>query len=320
MIPLEINGLRKHYGRHQVLRGVDLALASGTVHGLVGLNGAGKTTTLQCILGLLPYDSGEVSVLGLPPAKLHRSRGEVAVVFDEPCLHPHLTVGQILEHACLLTSSSDKQNLRELEILLGIERYHNFKVRELSLGNRRRTSIAQALVGNPDFILLDEPFNGLDAGGVDDLLALIQSLNRDQGISFLLASHQLSYLERICSHMAILHRGQIAVSGDIGSLLQSKQTRLTLLTSDQPQTRRLLRDMVGVTLVPGEEDDSSPIVCDLRDGSSAAINRALVTAGIDVFELTRQRSSLDALFRDVTGELRDVTGGTENGTGGATDD
>ncbi|MCW8195051.1 ABC transporter ATP-binding protein [Proteobacteria bacterium 005FR1] len=295
--PLTVDGLRKRYGGHEVLRGVDLQLAPGAIHGLVGLNGAGKTTTLQCILGLLPYDGGEVSVLGLAPAALHRCAGKVAVVFDEPCLHPHLTVGETLRHAALLTGAPT-HDLAGLEKLLGIERYHDFKVRQLSLGNRRRTSIAQALVGDPCFLLLDEPFNGLDAGGVDDLLELIARLNRERGIAFMLASHQLSYLEQVCSHLAILHQGRIAVSDSVETLLGGRHARLALATGDQVRARALLEEMEGLT-VCGESQ--SGLVCELRDISAAAVNRALVTAGIDVFELRPQRSSLDALFREVTG-------------------
>src|SRR5690606_31077562 len=122
------------------------------------------------------------------------------------------------EYAALL-SAAERQDLPRLEALLGIEAYRDFRISQLSLGNRRRASIAQALVGEPSLLVLDEPFNGLDAGGVDDLLALIRRLNREQGMSFLLASHQLSYLERICSHMAILHEGRIACAGSLDSLL-----------------------------------------------------------------------------------------------------
>jgi ABC-type multidrug transport system ATPase subunit len=297
--PLSIAGLRKRYGKHEVLRGVDLRLAAGTIHGLVGLNGAGKTTTLQCILGLLPYDDGEVSILGLSPAALHRCGGTVAVVFDEPCLHPHLTVGETLEHAALLTGYP-RRDLRSLEAMLGIERYHDFKVRHLSLGNRRRTSIAQALVGDPSFLLLDEPFNGLDAGGVEDLLELIARLNRERGIAFLLASHQLSYLERVCSHLAILHRGQIAISDTVDSLLGARKSQLLLATDDPIRARTLLDAVEGVS-VCNDGAEAGQLICELRDTSAAAVNRELVSAGVDVHELRPQRSSLEALFRRVTG-------------------
>ncbi|MGQ9425673.1 ABC transporter ATP-binding protein [Gilvimarinus sp. F26214L] len=303
MTPLIIRDLRKTFGRHAVLRGVDLQMEAGTVLGLVGLNGAGKTTTLQCMLGLLPFDGGEVSVFGLPPAALYRSGGRVAVVFDEPCLHPHLTVAQTLEHARLLTGA-DRSELPRLEVLLGIERYHHVRLRDLSLGNRRRCSIAQALVGEPSLIILDEPFNGLDAGGVDDLLALIRKLNRERGISFLLASHQLSYLERICSHMAILHQGRIALADRMDRLLAAKTTRVNLLVSEPGPAREHLGALRGVRWLEeesGREGEHYRITCELQDLGVADLNRSLVGAGIDVFGLQPHRQSLDALFRRITG-------------------
>lgn len=313
---LQVRELQKHFGKTTVLQGVNLAIESGAIHGLVGLNGAGKTTALQCILGLLRFNSGEVSVLDLKPEKLFQSKGRVAVVFDEPCLQPHLTVGQILELAqissgLLPTKLARKKNSEELEALLGITRYHDFKIRNLSLGNRRRTSIAQALVGNPSFIILDEPFNGLDAGGVDDVLALIKKLNQEKGITFLLASHQLSYLEKICSHMAFLHLGKILVSDKVSSLLSSKKNRLTLTTSNNDKSRALLEDSPGVSDIEqkskflataGSEEGTTPttLSCALDGKTSAEINRLLIENNIDVFELVQQKTSLENLFREVT--------------------
>lgn len=308
---LSIRGLYKRYGKHAVLNGIDLNVASGSIHGLVGLNGAGKTTTLSCLLGLIPYDRGDVAVLGYQPQQLFLSRGKVAVVFDEPCLHPHFTVGQALQFAQLTVggkSQSDGNNepqdrsLDAIERLLSIEHYHNFKVRQLSLGNRRRTAIAQALVGNPQLMILDEPFNGLDAGGVDDVLALIQQLNQQRGITFLLASHQLSYLERVCTHMAILHRGQIAVSDSIASLLRKKHSHVTLQCGDNAQALSFIRQLDGVTVTNSHSEHG--IVCELDGPTSAMLNRRLVQAGIEIQEIVLHRPSLDSLFREYTADSR----------------
>lgn len=309
--PLIVAGLQKSYGKQQVLRGVDLRLQAASIHGLVGLNGAGKTTSLQCILGLLPFESGTISVLGYSPSELHRSKGAVSVVFDEPCLHPHLTVGETLRHAALLTGASRKQ-LPELEEQLGIARYHDFKLRDLSLGNRRRTSIAAALVGSPSLIVLDEPFNGLDAGGVEDVLNLIRQLNRERGITFLLASHQLSYLERICSHMAVLHEGRVRASGSVGQLLAQGRQRVRLLTTQPEQCTALLGSMAEVrvceTSAKDATDGLASVVCELKEIDSAMLNRQLVTAGIDVHELSPERYSLERLFRELTGGASSESG------------
>ena len=137
----------------------------------------------------------------------------------------------MLEYTRITCGKKDSVYPEEVEEKLGISRYRNYKVKNLSLGNRRRASIAQALIGKPDFIILDEPFSSLDAGGVDDLLLLIKELNRKEGITFLLASHQLPYLEQICTHVSILHEGAIALSIRIEELFELEHTRAILHTN-----------------------------------------------------------------------------------------
>ena len=193
---LSVTGLYKKYGQFEVLKGLDLVLYPGAIHGLVGLNGSGKTTTLECILGLQDFDRGEIRVLGHGPRKLHAAQGRIVAIFDTPSLNPNLTVRQSLRQALLLCDGAARKPA-EVEAQLGITKFSDFKIKNLSLGNKRRASIAHALLANPEIILLDEPFNGLDAGGVDEVLALIKDLNQKQGTSFLLSSHQLPYLEEI---------------------------------------------------------------------------------------------------------------------------
>lgn len=298
--PLVIKGLCKHYGKVEVLRQLDLEVTAGAVHGLVGLNGSGKTTTLECLLGMQPSYTGEVQVLGLSPKNLHRSHGDIVGIFDSPSLHPQLTVRQALEHAQLLCARAShtprSRTPQEVEAMLGISRYSHFLIRQLSLGNRRRASIAQGLIGRPRMVVLDEPFNGLDAGGVDDVLALISRLNRDEGTTFLLSSHQLPYLERICSHISILHQGHIVVSDHVDHLFSANQLRLLVHCDDVVRASTSVQGMRGVTI-----EDSVPglLTLQLEDISPALINQRLVEQGIAVEELVRERSSLNSLFRDV---------------------
>lgn|SRR5690606_3044363 len=298
--PLVIRGLDKRYGKVEVLRQLDLEVAPGAVHGLVGLNGSGKTTTLECLLGLQPYQAGEIRILGQSPQHLHRSHGDIVGIFDSPSLHPQLTVRQSLVHAELLsTGAANRPSLTpaEVESMLGIARYSNYRIRQLSLGNRRRASIAQGLIGNPRLVILDEPFNGLDAGGVDDVLALISQLNRDEGTTFLLSSHQLPYLERICSHISILHQGRIAISDQVDRLFNDSQLRLLVHCSDAERAGAIVQDLPGVTV---EASAAGMLTLQLADISPALVNRRLVEHGIEVDELVRERNSLDVLFRQIT--------------------
>ena len=301
-LPLSVSGLKKNYGTFSVLRGLDLELEHEAIHGLVGLNGSGKTTSLECILGLQEFNGGQVHVLGRSPNELHAARGKIVAVFDTPSLHPNLSLMQCLHQAALLCETVYRTPLQVAQ-MLGIERYSNFKIKQLSLGNKRRASIAQALLGRPELIVLDEPFNGLDAEGVDDVLQLITTLNREEGTAFLLASHQLPYLEQVCSHIAILHHGRIVVSDEIAKLLgQSKST--ILLKSAQPESAAQFIQQLDGFERP-KLDAEGYLRVDGETISSANLNQKLVAAGIDVSELIVKRGSLASLFREITSEKND---------------
>lgn len=300
LTPLSIKGLKKSFGSNTVLDGVEMNVEAGTIHGLVGLNGAGKTTAMSCMLGLQPYQQGMIQIFGKNPQHLYQTRGKVAAVFDEPCLHPNFSVEDVLQLAQLSVGSKDRSERLKQMRLLGIERYRSYKVKNLSLGNRRRTAIAQALVSKPAFIILDEPFNGLDAGGVDDVLALIKQLNQREGISFLLASHQLSYLESTCTHMSILHQGKVAKTGAIKQLLVDERSRVMLQVDKPSAAKEALNSMSGVSVLD-DDGESGAVVCELLDTTSAQLNRSLIEKGYAISELRLYKPSLNALFRSVTG-------------------
>ncbi len=295
---LRVRGLRKRYGDVPVLRGVDIELPASKVLGLVGLNGSGKTTTIECALGLQGFQEGEVSVLGRGPGELFRLQGDVVAIFDSPSVPPHLTVRQCLEHARLLCARP-RRGCAEVERLLGIEKYTRYRIRQLSLGNRRRVSIAQALLGEPRLILLDEPFNGLDAGGVDQVLELIASLNRESGASFLLSSHQLPYLERVCSHVAILHEGRIAAAGALGELLADSASRVVLHSTEPELALRLLENDGRVSDLA--RPSASHLSMRLREWRTDQLVAHLVKNEVPVCELIQQSASLEHFFRELTG-------------------
>ena len=293
---LKISNLHKSYGKFSVIRNLNLELVPNSIHGLVGLNGSGKTTTLECILGMQSFDDGQISVLGHNPSHLHQAEGAVVGIFDTPSLHPNLTVRQSLEHARLLCKNPVR-TCEEVESLLGVTAYRKFKIRHLSLGNKRRASIAHALIGNPELIVLDEPFNGLDAEGVEDVLQLIKTLNTEAGTAFLLSSHQLPYLEQICSHLAILHNGSIVVSDEIDNLFQRHKTSL-LVRCDAPEQARSIVEQSGLATL--QSIDGEQLQFELETGTAMEINRLLVSASIGVSELSLKQDSLGSLFQSIT--------------------
>ncbi len=299
---ISVSGLNKTYGKFEVIKNLDLEIQNKAIHGLVGLNGSGKTTTLECILGLQPSNSGTISVMGQKPEALHLTQGRVVAIFDTPSLHPNLTVRQCLKHASLLCNQIVRTPI-EAEQLLGIEQFQNFKIRNLSLGNKRRASIAQALLGKPEVIILDEPFSGLDAEGVNDVLRLITRLNSEENTTFLLSSHQLPYLEQICTDIAILHKGSIAIDGDVNSLLKTSGNQLLLKTPNASLAISVMETVEGVEY--SHTDTEGYLHVQMTAAESAKLNQILVEKQIPVAEMILQRGSLGKLFRKITNEERE---------------
>jgi ABC-2 type transport system ATP-binding protein len=296
---LSVSGLKKSYGIHEVISNLDLQIQQESIHGLVGLNGSGKTTSLECMLGLQSINGGEISILNYSPQQLHRANGDIVAIFDSPSLLPNLTVRQCMQHASLLCETP-KRSPETVEQLLSIERFSNFKIKHLSLGNKRRASIAHALIGNPKMIILDEPFNGLDAEGVDDVLQLIKKLNKAEGTTFLLSSHQLPYLEQVCSHIAILNKGSIALNDKIETLLAQSSSCVLLQTDQQEKVIKFLEN--STTAQVNTAADPNYLQVTLTSIDSSQLNKMLVEQNIGINELILNRASLGSLFREITSE------------------
>ena len=296
---LSVSGLKKSYGIHEVISNLDLQIQQESIHGLVGLNGSGKTTSLECMLGLQSVNGGDISILNYSPQQLHRANGDIVAIFDSPSLLPNLTVRQCMQHASLLCETP-KRSPETVEQLLSIERFSNFKIKHLSLGNKRRASIAHALIGNPKMIILDEPFNGLDAEGVDDVLQLIKKLNKAEGTTFLLSSHQLPYLEQVCSHIAILNKGSIALNDKIETLLAQSSSCVLLQTDLQEKVIKFLEN--STTAQVNTAADPNYLQVTLTSIDSSQLNKMLVEQNIGINELILNRASLGSLFREITSE------------------
>ena len=297
---LATHGLTKRYGRIEVVSDLDLHVPRGAIFGLVGLNGAGKTTTLECALGLQRFQRGRVELLGEPLRGAWN--GRVAATFDQGALHPHLTVRQQLRYAEHVAFRGEGRRADELIDALALTRYAGRKTSRLSLGNRRRTAIATSLIGRPELVVLDEPFSGLDAEGVDDLLALLQRIHGDDGTTFLISSHQLPLLERVCSHLAFLHEGKLLRDGSVEELLAGEDDQVEIRVSDLAAAEGVLGAFAGVRVArsstaPDDERRRGEGLEISGDVDASELNSALVRAGVRVHALRPRRRTVDALFR-----------------------
>lgn len=298
MSALKVEHLVKRYGSVVILHDVSLEVADHSLFGLLGLNGAGKTTTLACALGLARPTSGRAEVLGVSSREIHRTKGRIGVLFDGSTNYAQLTVRQNLEVALLMSGiGGGGRSPADVERLLDLHRVSNRRAKKLSFGMQRRLAIARALLGRPELVIMDEPLSGLDAEGVDQMLALARSLNRDEGVTFILLSHRLHELETIVTAVALIHAGRVVAAGPLDQLLGPQANAVLLRVDRRDEASAVLAASPQVAGV--EPDGDGRLRVSLR-GDAAELNHTLVTRGFRVFELTPIRSSLAEFFRQAT--------------------
>lgn len=215
-VVLETQALTKFYRKTAVLEQVNLRLEQGKIYGFVGQNGAGKTTFLRLITGLAFPSSGKLALWGESATeKLQEQRKRIGSMIESPALFPNLTAWQNLEVQRILRGVPDKESIDRTLKLVGLEKSQK-KVRNFSLGMKQRLGISISLLGNPDLVILDEPTNGLDPVGIQELRDLIKRLN-DSGVTVLVSSHNLAEIQHIASYVGIIINGKLKYEGKVNS-------------------------------------------------------------------------------------------------------
>lgn len=206
---LQTNRLTKKYKNFPVLNGLTMNVPKGSIYGLVGKNGAGKTTLFRLICGLQEPDSGSYTLYGIrnDSGDITESRRRMGAVVETPAIYPDMTAEENLKHQYLVLGLPSFDYIPELLGLVGLENTGEKKVKDFSLGMKQRLGIAIALAGDPDFLVLDEPVNGLDPQGIVEMRELILKLNREKQITVLISSHILDELSRLATHYGIIHAG-----------------------------------------------------------------------------------------------------------------
>lgn len=243
---VKTSGLAKRFDRVQALAGLDLSVPPG-IFGLIGPNGSGKTTLLRILLGLIRTDSGQAEVLGL--SSRDRSldiRRRVGVLHEKPSFFSAMTAIEYLRKIKQIYRSSQEPS--ELLALVGLDHALDRRIGKLSAGMYQRLGIAQALIGDPELVFLDEPTSNLDVDGRDEIIRLIVNLNSKSGVSFFISSHILSEVERACHHVAFIKEGKIMDAGRVRDIIQ-KRTRWTyrIICSDPQQLHDALRPLSSIS-------------------------------------------------------------------------
>lgn len=204
--------ITKKYRKFTALNGVNMSVPKGAIYGFVGKNGAGKTTLIRIITGLQEPSEGEYTLLGIKSndtKNLLRARRRTGAIVETPAVYGNMTAYENMRHQSILSGNPSFDQLPELLELVGLNALDTKKVKNFSLGMRQRLSIALTLVNNPDFLILDEPINGLDPQGIVEIRELILKLNRERNITFLISSHILGELSKLATHYGFIEQGKI---------------------------------------------------------------------------------------------------------------
>lgn len=288
--------LCKRYGRHEVLRGVDLRVEPGQVFGLLGPNGAGKTTLIRLVLGLALPTSGRVRIFG---RDLFTARREVirhvGAVVEAPCFFPYLTAFENLHHLVSLTQPLPRERILETLGAVGLGPVALRKVGTFSYGMKQRLGIAQALLPDTRLLILDEPTNGLDPHGIAGMRNLIRRISSERGIAVLVSSHLLGEIEQVCDRVVILHHGRKVIDSSLEEL-QTRDAEIEVLV--EPDPAALARASLDGALRSSDEceDGLQLLRLSLPEAEIPAVVRTLVAAGLAVHRVERRTRNLEEIF------------------------
>ena len=295
---IQTQGLDFSFNRSgKILDNVSLNVPQGSIYGFLGPNGAGKTTTLRLVLGLLRIQKGKIEIFGknflqhrIPVLK------RIGSLIEQPSLYGHLTAKENLEIYRLIYQCN-KSRIAEVLNVVGLENTGSKKAKQFSLGMKQRLSIAITLLHQPELLILDEPTNGLDPNGIIETRELIKKLNQEHNTTILVSSHILNEVERMATHVGIIHKGKMLFQGTLPELqkMKTKRAALEIETNDNPRATQLLQDQFSVQHL--ENKISIPFQ---NKEQAAAVNRLLVQNGLEVFALHPQQSDLEQLFLEIT--------------------
>ena len=298
---LETRSLSKHYGHFKALDGMDMHVPKGAIYGLVGKNGAGKTTLIRLICGLQEPSSGSFTLYGTEnrDKAIVRARRRMGAVVETPSLYPDMTAEDNLKMQYRVLGLPSFEGIDQLLQLVGLEHTGKKKARNFSLGMKQRLGIAVALAGDPDFLVLDEPVNGLDPQGIIEIRELILKLNRERQISVLISSHILDELSRLATHYGFIDSGRMVKEISAEELDTVCRKCVRLVVSDVKPLGRVL-DSMGI-----EYNILSPTQADVfaRVNLSGLVN-ALAKEDCELIAAQERDESLESYYVNLVGGVR----------------
>ncbi|HYR12611.1 MAG TPA: ABC transporter ATP-binding protein [Mycobacterium sp.] len=296
---VEVERLSKRYGRVRALNEISFSVAEGEVFGFLGPNGAGKTTTIRILLGHQHQSGGAARIGGHDCWTDHvAAAGLFGATLEQPALYGFLSGRDNLRLFARTLGRVDEKQITQLLDLVGMTERANDKVKRYSMGMRQRLALAQAMLGKPRLLILDEPTNGLDPNGIHGLRILLRKL-AEEGMTIFFSSHLLAEVEELCDRVVVLHRGEVKAAGPLSELMNVKGFQYRIDVSDVDEAMKVVRSLDGLTVEPGTIKDSILVSSDMD--MARVINHALVSAGIGVDQLVHTQRGLEDVYIELTG-------------------
>lgn len=297
---IETYHLSKKYGGALRVNDLSLRVPEGCIYGFLGPNGAGKSTTLKMILGLVRPTGGDISVFGTSLTRRHRLSilKQVGSLIESPSYYGHLTGEENLRIVQTMRGVS-AQNIQEVLEIVRLSNQKNKRVAHYSLGMKQRLGLAAALLGYPRLLILDEPTNGLDPAGIQEMRELIKELPQRFGMTVLVSSHLLSEIDQMADHVGIIREGELVFQDSLAALHSRSKHHLALRTTDNARAQRLLQ---ARHLHVSDEGEGYLMLPLLNDDTTAALVQVLAESGVGLLRLEERQKSLEDIFLELTGK------------------
>ena len=297
---VKTENLVKRFNNVNSVDNVNLKVREGEVYGFLGPNGAGKSTAIKMILGLIKPTSGKISVFG---KSIINSREEIlkdiGALVESPSYYGHLTAYENLD-ILRRVLKVNKEEIEEKLKLVNLWDDRNKKVREFSLGMKQRLGIAQALMGNPKLLILDEPTNGLDPAGIIEIRNLIKYLAKEKNITIIISSHILSEIELVATEVAVINKGKLLYQGSLNNLKKNSTNEVLIGIENDEENQLVCKLLVSRGYRVNEE--SGKLKVKGNNVSASTVCKELVMAGYALNYLSEEKSSLEEIFLGLTKE------------------
>lgn len=292
--------LSKKYGSVLRVSDLDLRVPEGCIYGFLGPNGAGKSTTLKMILGLVRPTAGDIAVFGEPMMRRNRLAilKQVGSLIESPSYYGHLSGEENLRIVQTMRGVPEK-NIREVLEIVRLTDAKDKRAAHYSLGMKQRLGLAAALLGYPRLLILDEPTNGLDPAGIQEMRELIKELPQRFGMTVVVSSHLLAEIDQMADHVGIIREGELVFQDSLTALHSRSKHHLALRTTDNLHAQAILRER---RLHVSEGEDGYLVLPLLNDDTTAVLAELLVTQSIGVLRLEERQKSLEDIFLELTGK------------------